>query len=80
MGFNYSLAGYSNVFDFVKDMKWNVGRNLDAFLHFCRRNPALLVAMEHKDFQGMAYNYNGNDYGDYDQKIRAVYQKLSGTR
>lgn len=42
----------------------------------CNKNSALLSAMVNKDFYNMAFNYNGSDFGDYDVKIRRVYESL----
>lgn len=76
MGFNYKNAGYDDVYSFVKAMKANAGNHLQCFLNFCAKNPALLSAMQKNDFVNMARNYNGIDYGDYDQKIKLAYENL----
>ncbi|GLR10707.1 hypothetical protein GCM10007905_34270 [Mixta theicola] len=77
MGFNYKSTGYDDIYNFVKAMKENAGNHLRSFLNFCSQNPALLSAMQKKDFVSMAANYNGMDYGDYDQRIKHVYETLS---
>ena len=74
MGFNYAACGYKNVFDFVAAMKLNAGQQLKAFVGFCSKNPALFKAMKSKDFAGMARNYNGSDYGDYDKRIQKAFE------
>ncbi|KAF2410604.1 N-acetylmuramidase family protein [Pseudomonas antarctica] len=76
MGFNFAACGYKTVFDFVSAMKLNAGHQLQAFVGFCRKNPALLKAMKNKDYAGMAFNYNGSDYGDYDKRIQKAYEAL----
>nr|WP_069788018.1 N-acetylmuramidase family protein [Pseudomonas salomonii] len=76
MGFNFAACGFKNVFDFVAAMKLNAGQQLMAFVGFCRKNPALLNAMKNKDYAGMARNYNGKDYGDYDRRIQRAYEAL----
>lgn len=74
MGFNYAACGYKNVVDFVAAMKLNAGQQLKAFVGFCSKNPALFKAMKSKDFAGMARNYNGSDYGDYDKRIQKAFE------
>ncbi|EOE5508324.1 N-acetylmuramidase family protein [Cronobacter sakazakii] len=76
MGFNYESCGYNDLSAFLKDMKASAGKQLNAFLHLCKKNSALLTAMVNKDFYNMAYNYNGSDFGDYDVKMRRTYESL----
>ncbi|WP_395600728.1 N-acetylmuramidase family protein [Pseudomonas sp. B19125] len=76
MGFNFAACGYKNVFEFVAALKLNAGQQLMAFCGFCRKNPALLRAMKSKDFAGMARNYNGSSYGDYDRRIQKAFEAL----
>lgn len=76
MGFNYDSCGYKYLDSFLKDMKSNAGKQLNAFLYLCNKNSSLLSAMVNKDFYNMAFNYNGSDFGDYDVKIRRTYESL----
>ncbi|MEW5506185.1 MULTISPECIES: N-acetylmuramidase family protein [Pseudomonas] len=76
MGFNFAACGYKSVFDFVSAMKLNAGQQLMAFVGFCRKNPTLFKAMKNKDFAGMAAQYNGADYGDYDKRIQKAFEAL----
>lgn len=76
MGFNFGACGYTSVSDFVTAMKLNAGQQLIAFVGFCRKSPALVKAMKNKDFAGMARNYNGADYGDYDKRIQKAFEAL----
>lgn len=76
MGFNYAACGYGTVSAFAAAMKINAGQQLKAFIGFCRKNPALVKAMKNKDYLGMASNYNGKDYGDYDRRIQKAYEAL----
>lgn len=76
MGFNFAACGYKNVFDFVAALKLNAGQQLRGFVGFCSKNPALIKAMKTKDYIGMARNYNGKDYGDYDNRIKKAYEAL----
>ncbi|WP_426136112.1 N-acetylmuramidase family protein [Pseudomonas sp. PWP3-1b2] len=76
MGFNFAACGYKNVTDFVVAMKLNAGNHLKAFVGFCSKTPPLIKAMRNKDYVGMASNYNGDDYGDYDKRIKKAYEAL----
>ncbi len=80
MGFNYESCGYKTVFEFVAALKVNAGNQLKAFLGFCSKSPALMKAMKAKDFTSMAFNYNGEDYGNYDVLMRKAYEKLEGKK
>lgn len=76
MGFNFAACGYGTVFEFAAAMKLNAGQQLMAFVGFCRKKPALVTAMKNKDYVGMAVNYNGKDFGDYDRRIQRAYEAL----
>ena len=80
MGFNYASCGYKTVFEFSAALKVNAGNQLKAFLGFCSKSPALMKAMKAKDFTGMARNYNGEDYGNYDVLMQKAYEKLEGKK
>ncbi|WP_455929923.1 N-acetylmuramidase family protein [Pseudomonas fluorescens] len=80
MGFNFAACGYKDVFEFVAALKLNASQQLMAFCGFCRKNPALLRAMKSKDFAGMARNYNGSSYGDYDRRIQKAFEALERKR
>lgn len=41
-----------------------------------QQEPALIKAMKTKDYVGMARHYNGQDFGDYDKRIRRTYESL----
>ncbi|OPA99729.1 hypothetical protein BFW87_03165 [Pseudomonas fluorescens] len=76
MGFNFRTCGYKNVSDFAVAMKRNAGEQLKAFVVFCSKNPALIKAMKDRDYAGMARNYNGADFGNYDKRIQKEYEAL----
>ncbi|TFY94543.1 DUF3380 domain-containing protein [Pseudomonas nabeulensis] len=80
MGFNFASCGYKTVFEFSAALKVNAGNQLKAFLGFCSKSPALMKAMKAKDFTGMARNYNGEDYGNYDVLMQKAYEKLEGKK
>jgi len=77
MGFNYTMCGYKSIEHFLCDMKASAGKHLEAFLIFCQKNVALNHAMVNKDFYGMAYHYNGSDFGNYDQQMKRMYESLN---
>jgi len=79
MGFNYDTCGYSNVDDFVAAMKAGARGQLDAFIGFCKKTGGLREALAAKDFKTCAILYNGQDYGDYDERIKKAFQKYGGT-
>ena len=80
MGFNFASCGYKSVFEFTAALKINAGHQLKAFVGFCSQKPALIKAMKTKDYVGMALNYNGKDYGDYDRRIKKAYEALEGKK
>lgn len=77
MGFNYKLAGFNSVEDFVKSQSTYEGQ-VNAFLNFVSNNPVLLKALKEKDFTTFAKNYNGDSYKDnnYDTKMAKYYEEL----
>ena len=72
MGFNYKLAGYSNVSDYVQAMETSETLQLDAVLSFIKKNKNLKTAVENSDFKNIALYYNGpaNATNDYIGKLR----------
>jgi RHS repeat-associated protein len=78
MGFNYKLAGFNSVEEFVKSQSTYEGQ-VNAFLNFVSNNPVLLKALKEKDFTTFAKNYNGESYEDnnYDIKMKEYYEELS---
>lgn len=75
MGFNHGECGHTTVDAFVQAMKAGATGQLEAFLAYCKRKPGMVVAMQKRDYVGMAMRYNGEDYGDYDKRIQRAYQK-----
>jgi hypothetical protein len=80
MGFNFASCGYKTVFEFAAAMKINAGQQLKAFLGFCAKNPAFIKAAKNKDYAGMARSYNGEDFGDYDVRIKKAFEALEGKK
>jgi hypothetical protein len=77
MGFNYSTCGYASVDKFVQAMKAGESGQLDAFVGFCLKTPGLRQALQDRNYVQCARLYNGNDYGDYDKRIKTKYEKYS---
>jgi hypothetical protein len=77
MGFNYAKCGYKNVDAFVDAMVGGAGSQLDAFVGFCKGTKGLVPAMQQLNFVRMATLYNGEQYGDYDRRIKKAYAKYS---
>jgi hypothetical protein len=77
MGFNYRLAGYSDVNSFVKDMHVSEGKQLLAMMHFIQSNH-LDRALKNHDWAAFARGYNGSGYrqNQYDTKLARAYQKF----
>jgi RHS repeat-associated protein len=77
MGFNYKLAGFNTVEDFVKAQSTYEGQ-VTSFLNFVSNSPAILKALQNKDFTTFAKLYNGPSYegGNYDKKMQKEYDKL----
>jgi hypothetical protein len=78
MGFNYEACGYESVDDFIVAMKASAKGQLLAFVGFCKKQSGMVAAMQDKNFAGMAAIYNGQDFGDYDNRIVRAYKKHGG--
>ncbi|TBW37012.1 N-acetylmuramidase family protein [Siculibacillus lacustris] len=79
MGFNFKSCGYGTVDEFVAAMKAGEKGQLDAFVGYCIKKAGMIPAMAAKNFAFMATLYNGDDFGDYDQRIKRAYHKLGGS-
>ncbi|MFM2480570.1 N-acetylmuramidase family protein [Celerinatantimonas sp. YJH-8] len=79
MGFNYELAGYEDVFSFVRDMFVSEANHLKAFTHFIDSNTAMKEALAQCDWATFAKHYNGPDYAQnhYDEKLKNAYEHHS---
>ena len=78
MGFNYADCGYKDASSFVEAMKQGARGQLDAFVGYCKHRSGMVEAMTSGNYAGMASRYNGEDYGDYDQRIRRADQRHEG--
>ncbi|MFN8296751.1 MAG: N-acetylmuramidase family protein [Chitinophagales bacterium] len=76
MGFNYALAGFNTLQDFINAM-YNSERNqLLAFVNYVKHS-SLDDELRSKDWVNFARRYNGPDYkkNNYDTKLAAAYNK-----
>jgi hypothetical protein len=62
MGFNYKVAGYSDIEEFFKAMHHSEGKQLDAMMTFIKNNPAMISALRSHDWAAFANTYNGPAY------------------
>ena len=76
MGFNYASCGCKDVFEFVSEMFFSEGRQLNMFCKFCK-SLGLEKYLKEKDWAGFARRYNGPEYAknEYDKKLEAAYKK-----
>lgn len=77
MGFNYKLAGFSNVDEMVEAMRRGEPEQLAAFVRFLQ-STRLDVPLRAKNWAGFAKGYNGGGYAKnaYDVKLKAAYESF----
>lgn len=77
-GFNYSLSGCKNVFEFYKEMWISEEGQLELLSGFLRGS-GIVPYMKSKNFQEIARRYNGEGYkqNGYDTKLQKAYQKYT---
>ena len=78
MGYNYKLAGYSTLQDFINDMYKSEDDHLRSFTAYIK-NTFLNDELREKDWKGFARGYNGALYykNNYDKKLAAAYLKAT---
>lgn len=76
MGFNWRVAGFASVQDFVNAMYRNEGAHLDAFIGFVMHERLDAALREHR-WADFARGYNGAGYAAnaYDTKLAAAWVK-----
>ena len=75
MGYNYALAGYYSLQDFVSAMYKSEGEQLLAFVHYLQ-NLSLDEDLRNKNWEAFAYKYkNASDRDAYANKLKAAYLK-----
>lgn len=73
MGFNYAIAGYRDIEEFVRAMHHSEGKQLEAMMNFIQ-NKNLVSALRRRDWTAFAFHYNGEaGVGVYDVKLARVY-------
>lgn len=77
MGFNFKIAGFNNVEEFVLAMQQNEGRQLDAMMNFIlNANSRMAPALQRQDWMTFARYYNGEGgVPKYGLKLEAAYKK-----
>nr|WP_314547000.1 N-acetylmuramidase domain-containing protein [uncultured Massilia sp.] len=79
MGFNYDIAGFSNVGEFVKAMSRNDAEHIKAFLNFAKGNKALSDGLQTSDFELIATGHNGAQWRslnpDYAENLKRFYKE-----
>jgi len=75
MGFNYSICGYKNVYDFVAAMSTSEYNQLIAAIKLIQ-SMGLLPAIKDKNWKMVASRYNGPLYlqNQYDKKLESAYR------
>ena len=76
MGFNYKLAGFDNLQDFINAMYDSEKAQLQAMINFLK-SAGLEKAMKSKDWRAIAKAYNGVAYAkfDYHNKLARAYER-----
>jgi len=79
MGFNFSYAGYDDVFSYVQGMWISEKKHLKAFLNFISAK-GIIEPMGNKDWNKFARIYNGSRYKEnrYAEKLANAYEKYKG--
>lgn len=81
MGFNHSLAGYSTVQSFVKDMMDDEDNHLEAMINFIINTGLDDEVREHR-WAAFAKGYNGAGYkaNNYDVRLQRAFKKWQGIK
>ena len=75
MGFHWKALGFKNVGEMIDFLKADINNHLFLFAKFVKGHSRLLLAFQQKNFQKIAYYYNGSGYrkNKYDQKLANAY-------
>lgn len=78
LGENYASAGYSDIVQFVADMKLSEAKQLEIFGKFLDNN-RLIEVLRNKNWTEFARRYNGPLYyrNKYDEKLENAYRKYA---
>lgn len=79
MGFNFAVAGFTNVEDFYNAMQISEGEQLSAFCNYIKNN-AIDDELRSHNWAGFAFRYNGAGYrkNQYDTKLAKAHKKYGG--
>ena len=77
MGYNWKLAGFNSLDQFITAMHRDEDSHLYAFINFVK-SKNLVDELQRKDWAGFAKVYNGSGYKEnkYDEKLAAAYNKF----
>ena len=75
MGFNYKLAGFDNVREFVEFINHSEENQLEAFFNYIKNRKGCFEALQAKNWAKFAKLYNGPGYREnqYDTKLKNNY-------
>jgi hypothetical protein len=78
MGFHYSILDYKTPFDYVEDVKYSEGCQLDHFVNFILYT-GLNDELKEKRWADFAKIYNGAGYkkNKYDEKLAKAYEEYN---
>lgn len=76
-GFNYSLSGYQNVFEFYRDLWISEVSQLQMLANFLKGS-GIVPYMKSLNFREIAKRYNGSEYekNNYHTKLEKAYNKF----
>lgn len=78
MGFHWQHLGYASAAVFSEAMHRSEGEQLEAFVRFIKKDPALHQALKARDWPEFAARYNGPAYArnQYDTRMAAAYDRF----
>lgn len=77
MGFNYKIAGYSDVFAFVNGMCSGEPAHIKAFLKLAKNSAVLLEGLRTKNYEKIAEGHNGKDWKNINKEYASNIEKFS---
>ncbi len=78
MGFHWQHLGYASAAAYSEAMHRSEGEQLEAFVRFIKKDPALHQALKSRDWPEFAERYNGPAYArnQYDTRMAAAYERF----
>lgn len=79
LGEGYATMGYETPQEFESAVTGDLSSQLEVYSRYVRTKPGMLAALQAKDFQRIAYLYNGAGYAqnNYDNDLREKYTQFS---